>query len=68
MAQWVKDLALLQLWHKLQLWFRFSPWPRNFHMPWVQPLKKKKKRKKKKRKKANATVLWLRKTNRVYEA
>ena len=26
-----------------QLWLRFDPWPRNFHMPWMQPLKKKKK-------------------------
>ena len=26
----------------LQLWLGFSPWPGNFHMPWVQPLKKKK--------------------------
>ena len=32
----LKDLALLHL----QL--RFSPWPRNFHMLQVQPLKKKK--------------------------
>ena len=26
-----------------QLQLRFSPWPGNFHMPQVQPLKKKKK-------------------------
>ena len=39
-AQWIKDLVWLQL----QL--RFSPWPRNFHMPLVWPLKKKKKKKK----------------------
>ena len=32
-AQHVKDLALLQLWHKLQLWYRFDPWPGDFHMP-----------------------------------
>ena len=31
-AQWVKDPALLQLWHNLI-------WPGNFHMPWVQPKK-----------------------------
>ena len=24
-------------------WLRFNPWPRNFHMPQVQPKKKKKK-------------------------
>jgi len=41
-AQWVNDLALLQLWHRLQLQFGFNPWPGNFHMPFVW-LKKKKK-------------------------
>ena len=35
MAQWVKDLTLLQI----QL--RFDPWPRNFHVPLVQPKKEK---------------------------
>ena len=28
-GQWVKDLALLQLWHKSQLQLRFDPWPKN---------------------------------------
>ena len=37
MAQQVKDLMLSLLWH------RFDPCPRNFHMLWVQPKKKKKK-------------------------
>ena len=32
-AQWVKDTALLQLWHKLQFWLRFNPWSGNFHVP-----------------------------------
>ena len=41
-VQWVKDLALLQL------WLRFNPWPGNFHMLWVWRKKKKKKRKTKK--------------------
>ena len=36
----LKDLALLQLWHGLHLRLGFSPWPGNFRMPWVQPLKK----------------------------
>ena len=40
-VQWVKDLALPQLWHRLQLSLEFNPWPRNFHMLWMQ-LKKKK--------------------------
>ena len=31
-AQWVKDLALLQLWCWSQLRLGFSPWFRNFHM------------------------------------
>ena len=29
MAQWVKDLTLSLP------WYRFNPWLRNFHMPWV---------------------------------
>ena len=37
----LKDLALPQLLlHRLQLWLRFNPWPRNIHMLWIQPLKK----------------------------
>ena len=32
----LKDLALPQL------WLGFNPWPRNFHMPQVWPLKKQK--------------------------
>ena len=34
-AQRVKDSALLLL------WLGFSPWPGNFHMPWVRSKKKK---------------------------
>ena len=41
-AQWVKDLALLQLWRRLQLWLGFDSWPGNFYMPWVWPKKKNK--------------------------
>ena len=40
-AQCIKDLLLLQLWHRLQFWLRFDPWPGNFHRPWMQPKKKK---------------------------
>lgn len=29
--------ALLYLWCRVQLWLRFRPWPRNFHVPRVQP-------------------------------
>ena len=36
----LKDLVLPQLWFRLQLRLRFDPWPRNFHMQRVQPLKK----------------------------
>ena len=36
MVQWVKDPALPQQWHRLQMQLRFNPWPRKFHMPWVQ--------------------------------
>ena len=39
---WVKDLVLLQLWHRLQLQLRFDPWPGKFHIPiLVQPKKEK---------------------------
>ena len=34
LVHWVKDPALAQL------WLRFSPLPRNFHMQWVRPKKK----------------------------
>ena len=37
----LKGLALLQLCCRLQLHLRFNPWPGNFQMPWVQPLKRK---------------------------
>ena len=41
LEQWAKDLVLPQLWYRLQLWFGFDPWSRNFCMPWVQPKKEK---------------------------
>ena len=31
LAEWVKDLVLLQLWHGSQLQLRFYPWLGNFH-------------------------------------
>ena len=34
-ARWIKDLALLQLWHRLLLQLTFNPWPGNLHMPWM---------------------------------
>ena len=34
-AQHVNNLALPQLWHRLQLKQAFDPWPGNFHMAWV---------------------------------
>ena len=37
---WVPFLAQcsgLKDWPWPQLWFRFSPWPENFHRLWVQP-------------------------------
>lgn len=58
MAQWVKtaaapvaaeaqvpsskDPALPQLQHRSHPWLGFNPRPRNVHMPWVWPFKKKK--------------------------
>ena len=44
----LKDLALPQVQHRLQLWLGFSPWPGNFQMLRARPLKKKKRKKKKK--------------------
>ena len=41
LVQWIKNLELLQLWHRSHLWLGFDPWPRNFHVPRRQ-LKKKK--------------------------
>ena len=32
LAQWVKELALLQLWSRSQLWLRFDPWPGDFRL------------------------------------
>ena len=43
-AHWAKDPVLLQLWHRSQLWLRFHPWPRNFHMPGSKKGKRKKDR------------------------
>ena len=43
-AQRVKNLALSLLWLCLQLCYGFSPWPKNFCMPWAWPKKKKKKK------------------------
>ena len=33
----LKDLALPQPWHRLQLRFKFNPWPGNFYVLWVWP-------------------------------
>ena len=38
----LKDLALLHLWCRSQVWLRLSPWSGNFHMLRVWSLKKKK--------------------------
>ena len=38
-VQWLKDLALPQLWYRSPLQLRFDPWPENFHMAWVQEKK-----------------------------
>ena len=43
-VQWVKDLVLPQLWHRLQLQHGFDPQPRNFHVPQYSQKKKKKKK------------------------
>ena len=38
-AQGVKDLLLSLLWLGLLPWHGSDPWPWNFRMPWVQPIK-----------------------------
>ena len=40
LVQCVKDLTLLQLWWRSELWLGFNAWLRKFHMPWVQPKEK----------------------------
>ena len=45
MVQQVKD-PMLSLW-----WHRFNPRPRNFHMLWGEPKRKKEKKKKKRKEK-----------------
>jgi len=45
----LKVLVLMPLHCRSQLWLGFSPWPGNFHMPQVPPLKKKKRQ----------PILWL---------
>ena len=40
-VQQLKDLALPELWHRLQLCHGFVPWLGNFHMLWGLPEKKK---------------------------
>lgn len=44
MAQLVKDLGLLQLWHSSQLWLGFSRWPGHFPMPQMRPEEKRRNR------------------------
>ena len=43
MVQWVKDPTSSLQWLGSLLWQGFSPWPRNFYMPQMQPKKKKSK-------------------------
>ena len=45
-AQWVKNPALLQLWHRSQLQPKSNPWSGNFHVPQVWLKKKKREREK----------------------
>ena len=44
MGPWAKDPVLSLLWLRSLLRHRFDLWPRNIHMPRVQPNKKKEKR------------------------
>ena len=40
-TQWIKGLVLSLHQLRLLLWHKLDPWPRNFHMLWVQPKKRK---------------------------
>ena len=42
LVQWVKDLVLLLLWQRVQLWLKFDSWPGNFQVPQVWMKKKRK--------------------------
>ena len=44
LVQWVKDPALLQLWHRSQLQLKFDPWPQELPYAWVQPKQNKTKK------------------------
>ena len=61
-AQWVKDTASLPWWLRSLLWYRFDPWPGNFHIPWVQPKQRERREWRKLRKRArqssNFYYLW----------
>ena len=46
MSHLVKDPAVSPQWPRSLLWLRFSPWPSNFHVPWVRPKKKREEAKK----------------------
>ena len=50
-VQWVKKVSATAAGRRLQLWLGFSPWPRNIHILWVQPFKKKEKKGRKEEKK-----------------
>ena len=39
-VQWVRDLVLSLAQCGWLLWYKFDPWPGNFHMLWAQPEKK----------------------------
>lgn len=38
----VDNSALSLLWLRSLPWYRFDPWPGNFHISWVQPRKRQK--------------------------
>ena len=50
LAQGVKDLALLQLWGRSQLWLRFNPRSGNVHILRVRPEMKQTDKQKKQKK------------------
>ena len=51
-AQWVKNPTAVA---QVAAGARFNPWPRNFHMPWMQPLKNKTKQQQQQQQKTQPT-------------
>ena len=57
LVQWIKDLALLQLKHRLQLGLQFSPWPWNLRRLCIKRKKKKEEEEEEERKRKETDLI-----------